>query len=464
MLSTNFISQLLEYRQAIEFLSKRCLIPNYQSDRAYTYSEIFNAVYTPIDIELTNSPDTYNTQIALSYKNYFYAFILCLQYAVNPPIKIENFDTDAFGTKAPYSTIQNRILFQTSQLSIYILPSWESTHKPPEKSSTEEPSTEEPSTEEPSTKKPSTEKPKISNPPKVKYKRYLRTYYFDKLYNVSNALRCYIKHCPYNAVYPKLRYRNLNHPKNSNSLLHIFIPQIVTVLNVLPWNELLEVRLKQLYNVKDYSPNFNARKIKRFYSGFYKTLTGASVENVSLIQTVFDYFVTEWLLNGSFIIYCIDAFSSSKSIRLNKEVPDIAITLFHELNHLDNFFLRKILVDFFIDSYYEEYSYKGKQYQPGKQDPKTWKRTLSHEIIPNFITHTQELLSSFCSLLVSANPIKSSALSVNELKTLCDYFALSSVVSPQLHRTEFSKQLTEDLCENFFYNLTNTHTMPKIPK
>lgn len=414
----------------------------YRNTKYLSYDSLFNALYKPIDLHLGNNSDNesdklinkYNQTIREAYQKYFFAFSLCTSYVSRSPNVISHFKTQDYEGKYAYSSLETNMGLRTSPIYSYIFPK---------------------------------KRPKSVRLTKIEEKLYylgdsvsyienLNNYYYDKLYNVSCALRRCIRNCPYT--------RCLKLPQNSPHIIPLhsdfvavmdpFIRQVIHRITPLEFFDDYFVRMESIHKN---NKNFTPAKIRCFYRGYYKELIKLTYTNRDSSQTLLDYFVSEWLLNGTFIFYCLDTFSSSSAVNMQKEVPQIAPILFDTLNDIDNFFLRRVLLDFFIESYYTPYSYKDTQYESGKTSPTKWLTNITEQIIPDFIDNTQKILYPFCcGALALSSPIK-------EIDIICKYFNMLYVTNSHTHRTEKAQKLTLIFTKLQYDNFLATSNLLKLP-
>ena len=285
----------------------------------------------------------------------------------------------------------------------------------------------------------------------VSYIENLNNYYYDKLYNVSCALRRCIRNCPYTR-YIELSQNSPDIIPIHSTFVTLLTPFMRGVFQHITPLEFLDDYFSRMESIRKNNENFTPAKIRCFYRGYYKELARLISNNRNSSQTLLDYFISECLLNGTFIFYCIDTFSSSSAVNMLKETPSIAPALFDTLNDIDNFFLRRVLLDFFMESYYTPYSYNDTQYESGKASPKKWLDNITKQIIPDFMANTQKTLYPFCcGALALSLPIK-------EIDTICQYFNISYMTDSQTHRTKTAEKLTLKFTELQYHKFQELHS------
>lgn len=320
MLNPNVLSQ---FEMVNRLLHSRRSSKYKRNTKYLSYDSLFNALYKPIDLHLDNESDKlinkYNQAIREAYQKYFFSFSLCTSYVSQSPNIISHFRTQDYGGKYSYSSLETNMGFRTSPIYSYIFP-----RIPPKSVKSAEPIY--------------INGKLYYQGDAVSYIENLNNYYYDKLYNVSCALRRCIRNCPYT------RYITL--PQNSPDSIPMYSkfvammnPYIIqTIHQFLTPLEFFDDYFMRMESICKNNKNFTPTKIRCFYKGYYNELTQLISTNRHSIQTLLDYFISEWLLNGTFIFYCIDTFSSSSAVNMLKETPSIAPALFDTLNDIDNFF------------------------------------------------------------------------------------------------------------------------------
>lgn len=413
----------------------------YRNTKYLSYDSLFNTLYNPINLHLDSESgkliNKYNQAIREAYQKYFFSFSLCTSYVSRSPNVISHFRTQDYGSKYAYSSLKTNMGLRTSPIYSYIFP------------------------------KKAPKSVKSAHPVYIKDKRYymgdtvsyienLNNYYYDKLYNVSCALRRCIRNCPYTR-YIELSQNSPDIIPIHSTFVTLLTPFMRGVFQHITPLEFLDDYFSRMESIRKNNENFTPAKIRCFYRGYYKELARLISNNRNSSQTLLDYFISECLLNGTFIFYCIDTFSSSSAVNMLKETPYIAPALFDTLNDIDNFFLRRVLLDFFMESYYTPYSYNDTQYESGKASPKKWLDNITKQIIPDFMANTQKTLYPFCcGALALSLPIK-------EIDTICQYFNISYMTDSQTHRTKTAEKLTLKFTELQYHKFLASSGHLKLP-
>lgn len=438
---------------------------NYRCPNVHSYYELFKKFYTPINLHLNNDFTKYEHLFFEACQKYTYAFMFCTLYATQRNNRILSFDSEDFSKQPWYFSSENRIRLKMSALYPYIFPPKpfisinrtvvHTTDTSDKNSVSTTNSCKNNTLADCNPIEPNDNCIQISS----SYRRAARLYY-DKLYNVSYTLQLYIGYCPYTTFIPEPSTEN--HETSSESfkkhmeeiqqipslgMLTTIHPLILKVLyEHVPlkfFNQYFITRNNMMHN----NENFTPTRIRHFYQKYYQTLTEATAYKYSPSesQILFDYFVSEWLLNGTFMFHCLDIFTAHNTVNIQKEVPNIATTLFHSLNQIDNFFLRRVLVDFFIDSYYTPYSFNKESHDAGKNCPHEWVYTITAKIIPALEKSTKELLFKFCCATINKSPV------YKEIQNICSFFNMPIVTDAPKHRTQTAKNLILDFVSDYYW-------------
>lgn len=423
---------LIQFEKFNKLLNSN-IASKYKSSDITSCDKFFNKFYKPINLHLDNDFNKYDSLILTAYQKYLYTFAFCTSYATRNTAKILTFNNKDFSTRS-FSSLENSMRLTMSSIHHYIFPP-----------------------------RPSVYYRHISSPDKyykeqVIYKKAWTSYY-DKLYDVSYSLLLSIKDYPFSAFIPMTEptkfnnfddsfKANLEKIRQSPTILMALQPYILENFHrfVLPLDFMNQYIYNQDNILNKNNPTFTPTRVKRFYKNYYSTFTKISDHNINPRRVLFNSFISEWLLNGTFIIHSWNLFSLHRTVNMQKELPHVALTLFHSLNSIENFFLRRVLIDFFVESYYSSYSYNNEHYEKGKVNPEKWIHNITNKIIPDLAKDTRKVLFAFCSATLSQT---SPYIEINDIYK---YFNLQSVDDMPKHRTKIADQLILDFTSDYYLN------------
>lgn len=317
---TNLLKQLLFYKSKIinQFpnFNSLSVIPKYQSTHFYTFNELFEEVYAPVDLKIKVATVDYDSEIKEAYKNYLFDFILCLNLINDKSLDTSIFSLSDFEKSSPLVTVENRIRLIFSPLWKYIFP--------------------------PINARDSSKNCRSHD----LYKKDVRIEYYTILHHVSRALRLYSKDCPFGFFIkiPKealIDYNaQVNYLYSTPTPLHVFNQYFYDLFSRIPGG--LPMASEYYAHIQDATyknTNLTANKINTYYKGFYNSILSSLNDDNTTQQTLFDFFISELLLNGTFIYYFADIFSGSSAANLTRNISDNDfISFFNQLNQMNNFF------------------------------------------------------------------------------------------------------------------------------
>ena len=229
--------------------------------------------------------------------------------------------------------------------------------------------------------------------------------YYPQIYHsIYLAIRTYIKYCPftYNIYIPTENdfftwAEAKDRLRNNPSFLCTLKPEYIDALLVIGGDSAID-HFRFLCDPSHNNPNFNNyQSIRSFYRKVYAFIENSHLDyetSDSDKMIIFELFILEYLLNGTFLFHYADAFSNQSMSKIYKNNKDQIITLFCQISLIPNIFYRHFLLNLIIHSYSNELIYKNEKIYAGKKNPSLWLEKIS-EIICNL---NEDHISQFNSL------------------------------------------------------------------
>lgn len=217
--------------------------------------------------------------------------------------------------------------------------------------------------------------------------------HYPQIYHsIYLAIRTYIKYCPftYNTDIPTendfFTWAEAKDKIQKNpSILSILKPEYIDALLKIGGVSAIN-HFRYLCDPSHNNPNLNNyQSIRSFYTKVYAFIEKSHLDyelNDSDNTIIFELFILEYLLNGTFLFHYADAFSNQTMSKIYKNNKAQIIDLFQQISLIPNIFYRHFLLNIIVHSYSNELIYKNEEIYAGKNNPSLWLEKIS-EIINN---------------------------------------------------------------------------------
>lgn len=326
----------------------------------------------------------------------------------------------------------------------------------------------------------------------IRYKPYMELQHFTYLQHIAYALRDTIRYCPY-STYMELpahcqkangtpdrrrkgkvphdfdKYKNesgkfvLDLNKTTLPLpLNLFSSKVQKMLAMLGGPAMVEI-FQHLNDVTYKNKNITSPKnITHFFTKIYEDYlnsyeTDINKELLNTEKTLFNHFSFEAILNGSFLMYYCNLFSSQNRMvpTFQKLFPEndylmFFSELYERMNLIENPFLKCDLLDRVIHpSFFRKYKYNNIMRSAGKENFSVWKNDV-YQYITNLISMEKELYKKYISLTTTKIIEPETELLIERYSFLYNKCILS--LSKKSKRgTRFSEILPKITLSNYSY-------------